>query len=112
MSSTLGSRSPAAKQRVLSPAFLAKRWKPGQSGNPSGQTAEYGEVVALARSLSMRAIERLGELVESEDERVAAVAANAILDRALIPQISREAAQTHGAGSAAAPMEGARVGAC
>ncbi len=82
MARTLGSRSGARQQRRLSPAFLARRWQPGQSGNPSGQAAEYGEVDALARSLSMRAIERLGELVESEDERVAAVAANAILDRA------------------------------
>jgi hypothetical protein len=66
----------------LSPAFLERQWKPGQSGNPKGHTAEYGEVVALAQALSIRAMERLGELLESEDERVAAVAANAILDRA------------------------------
>ncbi len=82
MTSTLGSRSRARKGRVLSPAFLERRWKPGQSGNPSGQTPEYGDVVRLAQSLSLRAIERLAELVESEDERVAAVACNAILDRA------------------------------
>jgi hypothetical protein len=80
--STLGSRSVARNGKALSPAFLKRRWKPGQSGNPSGHTAEYGEVVALARSLSPRAIERLGQLMESEDERVAAVACNAILDRA------------------------------
>jgi hypothetical protein len=54
----------------------------GQSGNPSGQTAEYGDVVRLARSLSLRAVDRLGELMESEDERVAAVACSAVLDRA------------------------------
>jgi len=83
MTGTLGSRSRARKGRVLSPAFLERRWKPGQSGNPSGQTAEYGDVLRLAQSLSVRAIERLGELMESEDERVAAVACNAILDRAL-----------------------------
>jgi hypothetical protein len=82
MTSTLGSRSGARNGRALSPAFLERQWKPGQSGNPSGHTAEYGEVVALAKALSVRAIERLGELMESTDERVAAVAANAILDRA------------------------------
>jgi hypothetical protein len=32
--------------------------------------------------MSVRAIERLGELMESEDERVAVVACQAILDRA------------------------------
>ena len=57
-------------------------WKPGQSGNPGGQTVEYGQVIGLARSLSVRAMERLGELMESPDERVATVACNAILDRA------------------------------
>jgi hypothetical protein len=82
MTSTLGSRSRARKGRVLSPAFLERRWKPGQSGNPSGQTAEYGDVIRLAQSLSLRAIERLAELIESEDERVAAGACNPILDRA------------------------------
>jgi hypothetical protein len=82
MNSPLGSRSVARNGRVLSPGFLERQWKPGQSGNPKGHTAEYGEVVALAQALSMRAMERLGELLESEDERVVAVAANAILDRA------------------------------
>jgi hypothetical protein len=82
MTSTLGSRSGARKGRVLAPAFLARQWKPGQSGNPSGHAAAYGEVVKLARQLSVRAMERLSELMESEDERVAAVAANSILDRA------------------------------
>ena len=52
------------------------------SACPLSETAAYGEVVQLARSLSARALERLGELMESEDERVAAVACNAILDRA------------------------------
>jgi hypothetical protein len=73
--STLGSRSGARKGRVLSPAFLRRQWKPGQSGNPSGHAAEYGEVIKLARRFSVRAMERLGELMESDDERVAAVAA-------------------------------------
>ena len=82
MTSTLGSRSGARKGRVLAPAFLARQWKPGQSGNPRGHAAAYGEVVKLARQLSVRAMERLSELMESEDERVAAVAANSILDRA------------------------------
>jgi len=40
--------------------------------------------------LSIRAVERLGELMESEDERVAAVACSAVLDRAFgRPQTSR-----------------------
>lgn len=78
----------------MSPAFLSQRWKPGQSGNPSGQAAEYGEVVRLARSLSIRAVERIGELIESDDERIAAMTCNAIFDRAFgkSPQQRREEA--------------------
>src|SRR5438128_7446343 len=90
MVNTLGSRSGAGNGRTLSPASLARRSQPGQSGNRSGQAAEYGDVIRLARALSLRAVERLGELMESEDERVAAVARNAVLDRAFgKPQPSR-----------------------
>jgi hypothetical protein len=79
--SKLGSPN-AAPRRPLPPALAANVWRPGQSGNPSGNSGTYGEVVKLARSLSMRAIGRLGELVESTDERVATVACQAVLDRA------------------------------
>lgn len=79
--SKVGSPSTAPK-RILPPALAANLWRPGQSGNPRGHSAEYGEVMRLARALSVRAVERLGELLESDDERVVAVAANAILDRA------------------------------
>ena len=78
----LGSATDAAKRRSLPPALAAHCWQPGQSGNPSGHGGEYGEVLRLARSLSLRAVERLGELLESPDERVAVIACNAILDRA------------------------------
>jgi hypothetical protein len=70
------------KGRVLSPAILWRQWKPGQSGNPLGHTAEYGEVNKLTRQYLVRAMERLGELMESQDERVATVACNSVLDRA------------------------------
>jgi hypothetical protein len=72
----------AGKGRSLSPGFLANTWRPGQSGNPGGHSGLYGEAVKLARGLSLRAVQRLGELMESEDERVSVVACNALLDRA------------------------------
>jgi len=72
----------ARKGKTLSPAFLANTWRPGHSGNPGGHSGLYGEAVKLARGLSLRAVQRLGELMESEDERVSAVACNALLDRA------------------------------
>jgi hypothetical protein len=85
---------------VLPKALAERRWRPGQSGNPAGHTGEYGEVMKMARSYAPAAMHRLAELAElnqldSEgnlvplsdlpdvDRRVIAVAANAILDRAL-----------------------------
>jgi hypothetical protein len=72
----------AGKGKALAPAFLARTWRPGQSGNPGGHSGLYGEAVKLARGLSLRAVQRLGELMESEDERVSVVACNAVLNRA------------------------------
>lgn len=56
-------------------------WKKGQSGNPSGRPKSLREVTELARENSARAIERLVELMDDEDGRVALAAANSILDR-------------------------------
>jgi hypothetical protein len=82
MTRTLGSRSRARKRRALSPAFLARTWKPGESGNPSGHSGLYGEAISLARQAAPDAVRRLIELMQSDDERCAAVACNSILDRA------------------------------
>jgi hypothetical protein len=71
----------AAPKRILPPALVANRWLPGQSGNPSGHNGEYGQAMKLARQAAPRAVHRLIELMDSQDERVAAVACNAILDR-------------------------------
>ena len=54
----------------------------GQSGNPTGFSGAYGEAVRLARQAAPYAVRRLIALMDSEDERVAAVACNSILDRA------------------------------
>ena len=70
------------RKRALSPAFTANIWRPGQSGNPAGNSGLYGEAVSLARQAAPAAIRRLIELMASSDERVSAVAANAVLDRA------------------------------
>jgi hypothetical protein len=89
-----------APKRTLPPALAANRWRPGQSGNPSGLSGEYGEAVRIARSYAPAAMRRLAELaalnqldgegnllplgeLPDADRRVIAVAANAILDRAL-----------------------------
>jgi hypothetical protein len=71
-----------APKRILPPALVANQWKRGQSGNPSGHSGEYGQAMRLARQAAPYAVHRLIALMDSEDERVAAVACNAILDRA------------------------------
>lgn len=58
------------------------RWPRGVSGNPGGRPKALREVLDLARQHTVRAIERLAELVESKDEGIALRAAEALLDRA------------------------------
>src|SRR5690242_4475522 len=70
------------KKTVLHPVLVQKMWKPGQSGNPGGRTVEYKECVRMAKEASPRAMQRLIELMESPDERVAIMAADKIMERA------------------------------
>ena len=80
-----------APKRALPPALAANRWRPGQSGNPSGHSGAYGEAMKLAQQAAPYAVNRLIELMDSDDERVAAVACNSILDRAFgKPRAERE----------------------
>jgi hypothetical protein len=61
-----------------------KPGKPGmRSPNPSGVGgSDYHETVSIARSNAPAAMRRLVELSQSDDERIAFVAANAIVERA------------------------------
>jgi hypothetical protein len=55
----------------------------------------YGEAVKLARAAAPKALDRLIELIDSADERVAVVASNAVLDRAFgKPKIVEEEKDT------------------
>lgn len=56
-------------------------WQPGQSGNPSGRPVMPPEVKAALEAGSEAAARRLVELVGSNDERVALLASQALLDR-------------------------------
>jgi hypothetical protein len=67
--------------------FMARddlgRWVPGTSGNAGGRPKPPDGLRARLAQLSPRAVERLGELLDSGDERVRLEAAKAILDRHL-----------------------------
>jgi len=75
----LPSRAPA---RALPPAMEARKWKPGQSGNPTGKSGQYLECMRICREASPEAARKMVALMDSEDPRVAYMATNTILERA------------------------------
>ena len=58
-------------------------WVPGTSGNPGGRPKAPDGLRTRLAEVSPRAVERLGELLDSDDERVRLEAARTILDRHL-----------------------------
>ena len=60
---------------------VLRPWRPGQSGNPTGQGALYQEAQRLCREKTPRASARLIELMESSDERVAFMASKEVWER-------------------------------
>lgn len=60
-----------------------KPFQKGQSGNPSGRPKQNKDVAEVARENAEKAIRRLAKLVDSDDDRVALAAAQAVLDRAV-----------------------------
>jgi hypothetical protein len=68
----MGSGGDARGIEKLHPAMRSRMWQPGQSGNPSGHSGEYGATIRLAQRAAPKAMRRLIELMDSEDERVAA----------------------------------------
>ena len=53
----------------------------GKSGNPGGRPKEVAEVRELAKKHGSAAIERLVELMASDNERTAVAACEAVLNR-------------------------------
>lgn len=58
-----------------------KGFKPGQSGNPAGRAKIPEDIRIKAMRFTGRALERITELIESDDERVAFMASKELLDR-------------------------------
>ena len=59
------------------------RFAPGVSGNPGGRPGLSPELRAKLNELTPRAIERLVEVMNGPDDRLAIEASKALLDRAL-----------------------------
>lgn len=59
-----------------------KPFQKGISGNPGGRPKAEKDVKAFALKNTKRAMERIVELIEDEDPRVALMAAKEVLDRA------------------------------
>ena len=57
-------------------------YKKGQTGNPGGKTKLFAQVQRLCREASPDAARRWIELMQSEDERVALMAADKVFERA------------------------------
>lgn len=56
-------------------------WKPGESGNPAGLTVRQARTRAIVEGLGIKSAERLGRLIESENESVALAAIKEVLGR-------------------------------
>ncbi len=58
-------------------------FKPGQSGNPGGRKPIPPEIKDALRQMTPKAVQRLAEMLESDDERIVMMAVKEILDRDL-----------------------------
>jgi hypothetical protein len=70
------------KWKKGSSANEATRWKPGQSGNPSGLPKGYVHVRELARQYTTEAIEALVEIVREKKHPSRVAAIKVLLERA------------------------------
>lgn len=81
------------REPALSRAELV-RWKPGQSGNPGGISRVKREVRELAKANSVRAMQKIVDLIDAEDERVALAAAievkNTAIGKPRVRDLTRE----------------------
>lgn len=63
------------------PRGKGKPFAKGQSGNPRGRPKVPADVKEAYRAMHPRALERLEELLESEDEKTALKAAEVVIER-------------------------------
>ena len=73
----------AGNSSQLAPPPWLKPWRKGQSGNPSGMSRVKREVRDLAKANSVRAMQKIVDLMDAEDERVALAAAIEVKNTAI-----------------------------
>ena len=75
---------PAVSGKNRAGSEIPGRFKAGQSGNPNGRpkVPEERDIKALARTKTVVAFSKIVELINSDDERVALMAAKEIIERA------------------------------
>jgi hypothetical protein len=61
--------------------MAVKMWQKGQSGNPGGRPKMPDDVKEALEGGSLRAAQRLVQLVDSPDERIALMASETVLSR-------------------------------
>lgn len=76
-------------------------WPKGVSGNPDGLPPLVVKARALALAHAPRAVEKLAELLENADPRVALAAAEGLLDRAGVRPVALDAEQRGAAATGA-----------
>ena len=76
-----GNRLPSKPKKRTLPEGMAPRWKPGQSGNPSGRRPMPPEIVKTLELGSKAAAERLVALTQDPDGRIALTAIDMLQNR-------------------------------
>jgi hypothetical protein len=69
------------QQKTLPEPMAVKMWQKGQSGNPGGRPKMPDDVKEALEGGSLRAAQRLVQLVDSPDERIALMASETVLSR-------------------------------
>jgi hypothetical protein len=77
---SVGNTGPIKKKRGT-PENLKPRWKPGQSGNPSGRRPMPPEIIEALELGSLNAAKRLVTLTQDPDGRVALTAIDMLQNR-------------------------------
>ena len=75
---SLTTRVDARKFNRLTPEMEARKWKPGQTGNPGGRSDDFFKAQQLCRKASPAAAQTLVDMLDDPDGRLRGYAADKI----------------------------------